>query len=53
MVRVRAKARGTQSGIDVENVRHHVMTMREGKVVRFEQFEDRVDALRAAGPSAE
>jgi ketosteroid isomerase-like protein len=49
VVRIRAKARGTRSRIELENVRHHVMTMREGKVIRFEHFEDRADALDAAG----
>jgi ketosteroid isomerase-like protein len=51
IVRVRSRGRGKGSGIEVENVRYHVITVREGKITRFEVHEDRDSALEAAGLS--
>jgi uncharacterized protein len=43
------RARGTDTGIEVEQLAHQVWTIREGKAVRVEAFADRSEALRAAG----
>ena len=48
VVRVRASARGTGSGIVVENERYHVLRMRGGKVVGLAIRESRSDALTVA-----
>ncbi len=49
VVRGRHRARGTESGIVVEEPETHVVTFRQGKVVRVEMFRDEEEALRAAG----
>jgi ketosteroid isomerase-like protein len=46
---VRVCGRGKESGIEVMAKIAHVHTMRDGKVVRIESFEDREEALRWAG----
>jgi ketosteroid isomerase-like protein len=43
------RARGRGSSVDLEKFEPHLWTFREGKVVRFEWFSDRGEALRAAG----
>ena len=42
-------ARGRGSSVDLEKYEPHVWTLRDGKVVRFEWFNEREEALRAAG----
>jgi ketosteroid isomerase-like protein len=49
VVPFRVRARGGESGIQVERQWAHVWTMRGGKAIRFEVFLDPGDALRAAG----
>jgi uncharacterized protein len=43
------RARGRGSSVDLEKFEPHIWTLREGKVVRFEWFNDRDEAMRAAG----
>lgn len=43
------RARGRGSSVDLEKFEPHLWTFRDGKVVRFEWFSDRTEALRAAG----
>jgi ketosteroid isomerase-like protein len=45
------RARGRGSSVDLEKYEPHVWTLRDGKVVRFEWFNDRDEAERAAGLS--
>jgi uncharacterized protein len=44
-------ARGKLSGVEVEMWHHHVWTLRDGKVVRWQMFLNREEALEAAGLS--
>jgi ketosteroid isomerase-like protein len=46
---VRMRARGTLSGAPVEALIAHVLTLRDGKLLRLEYYGDREEALRAAG----
>ncbi len=46
---VRVCGRGKESGVEVEAKIAHVHTLRDGKVVRTESFEDRDEALRVGG----
>jgi uncharacterized protein len=41
--------RGRESGVEVKAQIAHVLTVRDGKVIRVESFEDRGQALREAG----
>ena len=50
---VRIEGVGAKSGVAVEARIAHVHTIRDGKVIRVESFEDRDEALRAAGLEAE
>jgi ketosteroid isomerase-like protein len=43
------RAKGTDTGIPVEQLGHQVWTIRDGKAVRVEAFAHKSDALRAAG----
>jgi ketosteroid isomerase-like protein len=45
----RSRMRGTASGADVVFSYWHVISIRDGKVVRSEWFTDRAEALEAAG----
>lgn len=45
----RARARAKSSGIDVDLRYAHVSRFREGKIIHFESFLDREQALEAAG----
>ena len=51
VVPFRVRARGRESGVEVERRWAHVWTMREGKAVGFEVFLSKEDALAAVGPS--
>jgi uncharacterized protein len=44
-------ARGKESGVEVEMWHHHVWSLRDGKVVRWQMFLSRKEALEAAGLS--
>jgi ketosteroid isomerase-like protein len=45
---VRYRARGRSSGLELEGRESALLTLREGKVVRYEWFHEATDALRAA-----
>ena len=45
------RGRGRGSGIEVEGRFFQVLTIKDGKAVRWEEFSDRVAALEAAGLS--
>ena len=49
MAYVTFRARGRDSGAVVEKPEQHVWTLREGRVVRFEWFNDEAAAKAAAG----
>jgi ketosteroid isomerase-like protein len=49
VVRARHSARGAESGVPVETDVWYVWTVRAGKAVRAEVFNDKSDALAAAG----
>jgi ketosteroid isomerase-like protein len=45
---VRFRARGRGSGIEVDDRLYDVFTLRDGKIVRMDQFTERSEALEAA-----
>ena len=45
------RGRGKASGAEVEGCRFEVYTLRDGKVLRFDEYADRPEALEAAGLS--
>ena len=49
LVPVVFRGRGTGSGIEVEGRYYQVLTVRDGQVVRWEEFSERAEALTAAG----
>jgi ketosteroid isomerase-like protein len=49
LVFIRAHGTGTGSGVEVEARGAHLITMRDGRVVRTESYTDRAKALAAAG----
>ena len=51
LVPVMFRGRGSGSGIAVEGRYYQVLTVRDGRVVRWEEFRERSDALAAAGLS--
>jgi ketosteroid isomerase-like protein len=50
-VAVREEGRGAISGATVGATNYQVITFREGKVLRYQEFYDEADALEAAGLS--
>jgi ketosteroid isomerase-like protein len=46
---MRLRAKGTDTGIEVEQLAYQVWTIREGKAARVEAFANKTDALDAAG----
>jgi ketosteroid isomerase-like protein len=46
---ITVRGRGRESGVEVKARIAHLMTLRDGKVVRVQSFEDREEALKAAG----
>jgi ketosteroid isomerase-like protein len=46
---VRFRARGRGSGIEVDARLYDVFTLRQGKIVRMDQFTERSEALEAVG----
>jgi len=51
VVFVRHTGKAKASGLPIEGEFADVMTLREGRVIRFEQYRDRAEALEAAGLS--
>ncbi len=51
VVAVRVRGRGRASGIEVDARFYDVYTLREGKIVRMDQFTERAEALEAVGLS--
>jgi ketosteroid isomerase-like protein len=49
LMRARLQLRGRRSGIEVDREWFYVFTLREGKLVSQEGFDERADGLRAAG----
>ena len=49
VVTVRLRGRGRGSGVAVDARFYDVYTLRDGKIVRMDQFTDRSEALEAAG----
>ena len=47
----RFHARGRASGVEVGTRLYEVFTLRDGKVLRIDEYEHRADALEAAGLS--
>ena len=43
--------RGAISGVEVRSVSYELLTIRDGKIVRFREFHEESDALEAAGLS--
>ena len=50
-VKVRFQGRGRASGVEVDTRLYEVYTLRDGKVLRIDEYEDRAEALEAAGLS--
>ena len=50
-VTVRFHGRGRASGVEVETRFYEVYTLRDGRVLRIDEYEHRADALEAAGLS--
>jgi uncharacterized protein len=51
IVTLHFKGRGKGSGTEVDARFHQVHTLRDGKMVRMDEYTDREDALKAAGLS--
>jgi uncharacterized protein len=51
VVFIRASGRGQGSGVEIDNRIAHVWTFRDDKAVRLEAYENRAEALEAAGLS--
>jgi ketosteroid isomerase-like protein len=47
LVAARVRARGRGSGVELDQTAFHVLTIEEGRAVRFEVHVDRAEALRA------
>ena len=47
----RFQARGRGSGVEIDNRLYEVFTLRDGKVLRIDEYEHRAEALEAAGLS--
>ena len=51
LVLSRQTARGKQSGVPIEHELGDLFTLRDGKIVRYDSYWNRADALEAAGLS--
>jgi ketosteroid isomerase-like protein len=51
VVTVRLRGRGRASGIEIDARLYDVYTLRDGKIVRMDQFTERSEALEAVGRS--
>jgi ketosteroid isomerase-like protein len=49
VVTFHVKARGKASGIDIDARSHQVYRLRDGKLIRMDEYLERSDALEAAG----
>ena len=49
VVTVRLRGRGRRSGVEIDARFYDVYTLRDGKIVRMDQFTDRSEAFAAAG----
>jgi ketosteroid isomerase-like protein len=49
VVSIRERGRGHGSGVEIDHIRHHVLTVRNGRVTRLQIFFERDEALAAAG----
>jgi ketosteroid isomerase-like protein len=49
LVPVRQRARGKGSGLEIEERFYQLFTLRDGMVLRFEEYSEEADALRALG----
>jgi ketosteroid isomerase-like protein len=49
LVFLRSEARGRTAGLEINEQWAHLVTVRDGKIVRLQQFRDRDEALEAAG----
>ena len=49
VVRVRQEGHGARTGVPVQVIFWWVYWLKDGKIIRFEMFEDREPALEAAG----
>jgi ketosteroid isomerase-like protein len=49
LVLSRHTARGAQSGVPIEHEIRDLFTPRDGKIVRFDSYWDRAEALETAG----
>jgi uncharacterized protein len=47
LVAAQVRARGRGSGVELDQTAYHVLTIEEGRAVRFEVHVDRAEALRA------
>ena len=48
---VRFRGRGRASGVEVDSLLYEVYVLRDGKVLRIDEYEHRAEALEAAGLS--
>lgn len=51
LVTLRFRGRGRRSGVEVHTRMYELFTVREGKIVRMDEFTERSEALQAAGLS--
>jgi len=49
LVKMRQRARGKGSGLEIEGRFYQLFTLRDGKVFRFEEYSEAADALKALG----
>ena len=49
---VRLRGRGRGSGVEVDARFYDLYTLRDGKIVRMDQFNEQAEALEAAGPNS-
>jgi len=52
LVAVRLRGRGRGSGVEIDARFYDIYTLRDGKIVRMDQFTERSEALEAVGQSA-
>ena len=51
VVTLRLRGRGHGSGVEIDALFYEIYTLRDGKIIRMDEFTDRADALEAAGPA--
>jgi ketosteroid isomerase-like protein len=51
LVSIRLRGRGRTSGIEADTPMHHVLSLRDGRVMRVQAIADEAEARRAAGLS--